>query len=204
MKHHKSMIGPIFLVIGLLVYYSLAIIAIVNYSGGFDIYNDLWTHLRWFEYNSGGALFFRIGNVIYALTLIIFFLSVSGWIAAVAERRFLIYLIQVIGISIAVLMIIGEILADQSIVFVIASGTSLLLTVIILIGIPILLYSHPEFWKVSILLFIISIALSSYLLYMGIIDAPIREFRIIDFLATAFNQVSIFIIAFNIAKMETH
>ncbi|MHA3964487.1 MAG: hypothetical protein AM325_013215 [Candidatus Thorarchaeota archaeon SMTZ1-45] len=204
MKLHKSVICPISLFIGLLVYYSLAIIAIFNYSGGFDIYNDLWTHLRWFEYNLDGALYFRIGNVTYALTLIIFFLSVNGWITAVTERRSPIYLIQVIGISIAGLMILGEILADQAIIFAIASGTSLLLTVIILIGIPILLYSHPEFWKVSILLFIISIVLSSYLLYMGITDAPIREFRIIDFLVTAFNQVSIFTIALNITKMETH
>jgi len=198
------MTGSISLFIGLAAYYFLALIAIFNYPGSFDIYNDLWTHLRWFEYNLDGALFFRIGNVFYALTLIIFFLSISGRTTAETERRFPVYLIQIIGISIAVLMIVGEILADQAIIFVIASGTILLLTIIILIGIPILLYSHPEFWKVSILLFIISIALSSYLLFMGALDAPIREFRIIDFLITAFNQASICIIALNMVKMETH
>jgi hypothetical protein len=198
------MIGSISLVIGLLVYYLLAIIAIFNYSGGFDIYNDLWTHLRWFEYNLNGALFFRIGNIIYELTLIIFFLSISGWTTTETERRLPVYLIQIIGISIAVLMIVGEILADQAVIFVIASGTSLLLTVILLIGLPVLLYNQPGFWRVSILLIIVSIGLSSYLLYMGAIDAPIREFRIIDLLTVALNQASIFTIASNIAKMQTN
>jgi hypothetical protein len=79
-----------------------------------------------------------------------------------------------------------------------------LLTIIILIGIPILFYNHPGFWKASILLFIISIVLGSYLLYMGIIDAPIRAFRIIDFLATVFNQASIFVIALNTTRIQTH
>ncbi|MHA2386059.1 MAG: hypothetical protein ACXAEE_07605 [Candidatus Thorarchaeota archaeon] len=204
MNLHKSMIGSISLVIGLLVYYLLAIIAIFNYSGGFDIYNDLWTHLRWFEYNLNGALFFRIGNIIYELTLIIFFLSISGWTTTETERRLPVYLIQIIGISIAVLMIVGEILADQAVIFVIASGTSLLLTVILLIGLPVLLYNQPGFWRVSILLIIVSIGLSSYLLYMGAIDAPIREFRIIDLLTVALNQASIFTIASNIAKMQTN
>lgn len=204
MKLDNFVIGSISLFIGLLVYYVLAIIAIFNYSGGFDIYNDLWTHLRWFEYNLDGALLFRIGNIIYALTLTIFFLSVRPWITAATERKVLGYLIQVIGISISVLMIIGEILADQVTIFIITSGTSLLLTIVILIGIPVLLYKHPGFWKVPIILFIIGIGLSSYLLYMGIIDAPIREFRIIDFLVAAFNQASICIIALNVVKIQTH
>lgn len=198
------MVGLISLFLGLLAYYLLAIVAIFNYVGGFDIYNNLWTHLRWFEYNLEGALFFRIGNVIYALALAIFFLSGGSWVTAVTERRFLIYFIQVIGISIATLMIIREVLADQTIIFSIASGTSYLLTIIILIGIPILFYNHPGFWKASILLFIISIVLGSYLLYMGIIDAPIRAFRIIDFLATVFNQASIFVIALNTTRIQTH
>lgn len=204
MKLNKPMVGLISLFFGLLAYYLLAIVAIFNYVGGFDIYNDLWTHLRWFEYNLEGALFFRIGNVIYALALAIFFLSGGSWVTAVTERRFLIYFIQVIGISIATLMIIREVLADQTIIFSIASGTSYLLTIIILIGIPILFYNHPGFWKASILLFIISIVLGSYLLYMGVIDAPIRAFRIIDFLATVFNQASIFVIALNTTRIQTH
>jgi hypothetical protein len=203
-KLNKPMVGLISLFFGLLAYYLLAIVAIFNYVGGFDIYNDLWTHLRWFEYNLEGALFFRIGNVIYALALAIFFLSGGSWVTAVTERRFLIYFIQVIGISIATLMIIREVLADQTIIFSIASGTSYLLTIIILIGIPILFYNHPGFWKASILLFIISIVLGSYLLYMGIIDAPIRALRIIDFLATVFNQASIFVIALNTTRIQTH
>ena len=204
MKLNMPMVGLISLFLGLLAYYLLAIVAIFNYVGGFDIYNNLWTHLRWFEYNLEGALFFRIGNVIYALALAIFFLSGGSWVTAVTERRFLIYFIQVIGISIATLMIIREVLADQTIIFSIASGTSYLLTIIILIGIPILFYNHPGFWKASILLFIISIVLGSYLLYMGIIDAPIRAFRIIDFLATVFNQASIFVIALNTTRIQTH
>ncbi|MFW9862785.1 MAG: hypothetical protein ACFFET_10910 [Candidatus Thorarchaeota archaeon] len=204
MKLNKSVIGPISLLIGLIVYYLLSIMAVYNYPGGFDINNDLWTHLRWFEYNPDGALFFRIGNVIYAATLMFFFLGLSGQIAVAAEKRFSKYLIQTIGISISVLMIIGEILSDQAIIFVITSGVSLLLTAIILIGFPILLYDQKGFWKVSILLIIISIGLSSYLLYMGAIDAPIREFRIVDLLATAFNQASIFTIASNMAKMQTN
>jgi hypothetical protein len=203
-KLNMPMVGLISLFLGLLAYYLLAIVAIFNYVGGFDIYNNLWTHLRWFEYNLEGALFFRIGNVIYALALAIFFLSGGSWVTAVTERRFLIYFIQVIGISIATLMIIREVLADQTIIFSIASGTSFLLTIIILIGIPILFYNHPGFWKASILLFIISIALGSYLLYMGIIDAPIRALRIIDFLATVFNQASIFVIALNTTRIQTH
>jgi hypothetical protein len=203
-KLNKPVVGLISLFFGLLAYYLLAIVAIFNYVGGFDIYNNLWTHLRWFEYNLEGALFFRIGNVIYALALAIFFLGGGSWVTAVTERRFLIYFIQVIGISIATLMIIREVLADQTIIFSIASGTSFLLTIIILIGIPILFYNHPGFWKASILLFIISIALGSYLLYMGIIDAPIRAFRIIDFLATVFNQASIFVIALNTTRIQTH
>lgn len=204
MKLNKPMVGLISLFFGLLIYYLLAIVAIFNYVGGFDIYNNLWTHLRWFEYNLEGALFFRIGNVIYALALAIFFLGGGSWVTAVTERRFLIYFIQVIGISIATLMIIREVLADQTIIFSIASGTIYLLTIIILIGIPILFNNHPGFWKASILLFIISIVLGSYLLYMGIIDAPIRAFRIIDFLATVFNQASIFVIALNTTRIQTH
>jgi hypothetical protein len=203
-KLNKPVVGLISLFFGLLAYYLLAIVAIFNYVGGFDIYNNLWTHLRWFEYNLEGALFFRIGNVIYALALAIFFLSGGSWVSAITERRFSIYFIRIIGISIATLMIIREVLADQTIIFSIASGTSFLLTIIILIGIPILFYNHPGFWKASILLFIISIALGSYLLYMGIIDAPIRALRIIDFLATVFNQASIFVIALNTTRIQTH
>ncbi|MFX1261113.1 MAG: hypothetical protein ACFFAZ_03410 [Promethearchaeota archaeon] len=204
MKLDKSVIGLISLFFGLLAYYLLAIVAIFNYSERFDIYNDLWTHLRWFEYNLEGALFFRIGNVLYALTLAIFFLSASGWQSAVAERKSSIYLIQTIGISIAISMIIREVLADQANIFAIASGAGLLLTVIILVGIAFSSWSYPEFWRASILFFIISIILSSYLLYMGIIDAPIQEFRIIDFLVTVFNQASIFAIALNMAKIQSH
>jgi hypothetical protein len=204
MNLQKSMIGSISLFIGLVAYYVLALIAILNYPGNFDINNDLWTHLRWFEYNPDGALFFRIGNLIYALTLLIFFLSVKVWKPEIPDKRTPVYLIQIIGISIAVLMIASEILAEQSMIFVIASGVSFLLTIIILIGFPILLYDQQGFWKVSILLIIISIGLSSYLLYMGAIDAPIRDFRIIDLLTTAFNQASIFTIASNIAKMQTN
>lgn len=192
------------MLIGLIIYYLLSIIAIYNYSGSFDIYNDLWTHLRWFEYNPDGALFFRIGNVIYAVTLMIFFLSINGQSIVVTEKRVSKYLIQTIGLSISVLMIIGEILADQSIIFSISSGASLLLTSIILIGFSILLYNQQGFWKLSILLIVSSIGLSSYLLYMGVIDAPIREFRIIDLLTTVLNQASIFTIASNIARMQTN
>lgn len=204
MKLRRSVIGPISLLIGLIVYYLLSIIAIYSYPGGFDIFNDLWTHLRWLEYNMDGALFFRIGNVIYAVALMIFFLSVNGWTIAGVENRTPTYLFQVIGISIAVLMIIGEILADQSMIFVIASGISLLMTVILLIGIPFLLYNQPGFWRVSMVLIIISIGLSLYLLYMGAINAPFREFRIIDLLTVALNQASIFTIASNMAKMRNH
>ena len=204
MRLHKSVIGSISLLIGLIVYYLLSIIAIFNYPGGFDIYNDLWTHLRWFEYNTDGALFFRIGNVIYAVTMMVFFLSISGQGIVITEKRVSKNVIQTIGSSISLLMIIGEILADQAMIFVIASGVSLLLTTVILIGFPILLYDQLGFWKVSILLIVISIGLSAYLLYMGAIDAPIREFRIIDLLGTAFNQASIFTIALNIAKMQTN
>ena len=201
MKHRKSVVGLVSLIIGIFVYYSLAIIAIFQYPGGFDIFNDLWTHLRWLGYNPNGALFIRIGNFVYALTLVFFFLSFSRWITD--ERRFRIYLIQIFGILIATSMIIGEILADQVTIFIISSGVGLLLTIITLLGIASSLYGHPEFWKASITLFIISIVLSSYLLYMGIIDAPIQEFRIIDFLVTALNQASIFVIALNMTKIQS-
>jgi hypothetical protein len=204
MRLHRSVIGSISLLIGLIVYYLLSIISIYNYPGGFDIYNDLWTHLRWFEYNIDGAMFFRIGSVIYAVTQMVFFLSIGGQSTVVTEKRVSKYFIQIIGISISVLMIIGEILADESIIFSISSGASLLLTGIILIGFPILLYNQQGFWKLSLLLIISSIVLSSYLLFMGVIDAPIREFRIIDLLTTVLNQVSIFTIASNIAGMQTN
>ena len=203
MKLHKSMIGLISLLVGLIVYYLLAVLAILSYPGGFDLYNDLWTHLRWLGYNPDGALFFRIGNVIYALSLVVFFLSASGWITFATEKKRTMYLIQAIGISIAVSMIIGELLADQALIFVIASGVSLLLIVVILVGISVSMYTTPGFWRVLILLFIISIAMSLYLLYMGVIDAPIQDFRIIDLLVTAFNQASICAIALNMAKTET-
>ena len=196
------MIGLFSLLIGLIVYYLLSIIAIFNYPGSFDICNDLWTHLRWFEYNPDGAVFFRSGNVIYALTLMIFFLSINRGITSIEGRKVPAYLIQVIGISIAVLVITGEVLADQAAIFIIASGTSLLLTIVILIGFLTLLRGHPEFWKISVLLFIVSIVFSSYLIYIGVIDAPIREFRIIDFLSTASNQASFFIISLNMTRIQ--
>ena len=160
--------------------------------------------LWWFEYNADGALFFRVGNFIYGIALLVLFLSYSGRITAETELGIRKYFIQIVGISIAVSMMVGEILTDHSLVYIIASGVNLILTIIILIGVTIFLYNQPTFWKPSILFFIVSITLSSYLLLMGVIDAPIRDFRIIDFLATVLNQASLFIVAFNLTRIRTH
>jgi hypothetical protein len=192
------------LFIGIVVYYILAVIAMFQYPEGFDVLNDLWTHLRWFEYNADGALFFRVGSSIYGLALLVFFLSFSGRITADAEPGFRKRFIQIMGISIAVSIMVGEILADQSTVFTVASGLNLILTIIILIGVTISLYNQPTFWKPSIVLFIVGITLSSYLLFLGVIDAPIRDFRIVDLLTTAVNQASIFTVAFNLTRNQNH
>jgi len=202
MRFRKSVIGLVQLFIGVVVYYLLAIIAILNYSGGFDLITDLWTHLRWFEYNPNGALYFRIGNLVYALTLIIFFLSISGLTMKDSENKLRIFLIQIIGIFIALSIVIGEILADQAIIFFIASGMNLLLTIFILIGFAYSFHTNPDFWKPSILLYITSIVLSAYLVFMGVIDTPIQEFRIVDFLETCLRQVSMCVIALNITKIR--
>ena len=194
---NKSMTGSILLLIGTIIYYFLAIFAILNYSGGFDIFNDLWTHLRWYGYNPDGALFFRTGNLVYAITLLFFFLSFSVGLSIQAERKISTYLTQIFGIGIAVSMIIGEILADLPQIFIVASGIGLLFTILMLVGIAVSFYNHEEFWKASILLFILCISLNSYLLFIGIIDIPIQEFRIIDFLVTVLNHSSICVIALN-------
>ena len=109
-----------------------------------------------------------------------------------------------VGIVMAALIIVGELLADQATMFVIVSGLSLLLVIFLLIGIASSLYSHPTFWKPSIIFFIISVALSSYLLYMGAFDLLIREFRIIDLLVTVLNQASMCVVALNMARLQTH
>jgi hypothetical protein len=203
MRPRKATIILVSLIIGIVVYYSMATIAIFQYTEGFEIYNDLWTHLRWFEYNPDGALFFRIGNLIYGVMLLVFFLGFSVWFTRASELRFRTHLIQIIGVSMAASLIIGEILADQSLVFVIGSGMSVLFAIIILIGFTMSFYKHARFWTPSVLIFLLTIALSSFLLYMGAIDAPIRDFRVIDLLVTFLNQLSICIIAFNLVRMQT-
>ncbi|MFW9804852.1 MAG: hypothetical protein ACFFFC_19505 [Candidatus Thorarchaeota archaeon] len=87
MKLHKSMICLIFLLVRLIVYYLLAELAILSYPGGFDLYNDLWTHLRWLGYNPDGAMLFRICSEIYALSLVVLVLSASGWIIFATEKK---------------------------------------------------------------------------------------------------------------------
>lgn len=200
-KSFKTIYNSILLFVGLIGYYIFALIAISAYSGGFDVWNDLWTHLRWYGYNPYGALFFRIGNIIYAGALIVFFIGFKKWQVENEKRRLIIVLAQIIGFVVGFLMIISEIFADIDEVFFITSGLSLLLMLAFLILTSSVLYKHPKFWKPLIFFFLISIVFTVYILYLGITNTPIIEFRIIDFLVTAFNQVSICLIAINMLKI---
>lgn len=197
MKYIKRNFNSIAVFIGLISYYFFSIIALLKFTGGFDILNDLWTHLRWYGYNPEGALFFRIGNLIYGGTLLLFFFGFNKWSTEIQEKKRFITLNQIIGLIIAILMIITELFADIDLIFFITSGLSLLLMIVFLIAGPLSLYHHPKFWKILIIFFIINIGFNSYLLYLGITDALIVEFRIVDFLVTAFNQLSICLIAIN-------
>lgn len=202
MKFFKSIYNSILLFLGLICYYIFALIAISTYSGGFNIWNDLWTHLRWYGYNPEGALFFRIGNITYSISVVLFFTGFHRWLTQNKERRLLIILAQIDGFLAGILMILSEIFADIDEVFFITSGLSLLLLIIFLILSIFSLYRQPKFWKPSIIIFVISIGFSIYLLYLGITDAPIVEFRIIDFLVTIFNQCAICLIAINMLIIQ--
>ena len=201
MKSFKNSYNSIFLFLGLIGYYIFALIAISAYSGGFDIWNDLWTHLRWYGYNPEGALFFRIGNLIYAVSLILFFIGFYRWQVEGKNRRLLLISTQIVGFIVGFLMFISEIFADNDEIFFITSGLSLLLMQVFLVLTIFSLYHHPDFWKPLIFFFVITIGLTMYILYFGITNIPIVQFRIIDFLVTAFNQVSICLIAINMLKI---
>lgn len=201
MKYFDTIYNSIVLFSGLIWYYIFALIAISAYPGGFDIWNDLWTHLRWYGYNPDGALFFRIGNLIYAISLILFFIDFHRWHIKGEKRQMLIILAQVLGFIVGVLMVISEIFADIDAIFFITSGLSLLLTLIFLIFTSFALYNHSKFWKPLIFFFLITIGFTVYILYLGITNTPIIDFRIIDFLVTAFNQGAICLIAINMLKI---
>jgi len=201
MKSFKTIYNSIMLFLGLIGYHVFALIAISTYSGDFDIWNDLWTHLRWYGYNPEGALFFRIGNLIYAVSFLLFFMGFYRWNVKNEEKRLLIILTQILGLLVGFLMIISEIFADMDDVFFITSGLTLLLTQIFLILTSFALYNHPKFWKPLIIFFLITMGFTVYILYLGITNTPIIDFRIIDLLVTVLNQVAICLIAINMVKI---
>ena len=201
MKSFKTIFSLILLFLGLIGYYIFAFIAISAYPGGFDILNDLWTHLRWYGYNPDGALFFRIGNIIYAISLILFFIGFNKWQIEGKKRQLLIVTAQIDGFTVGLLMVISEIFADIDEIFFITSGLSLLLMVFYLILIIFSLYHHPKFWRPLIFFFVVTIGFTVYILYLGITNTLIVQFRIIDFIVISSNQVAICLIAMNMVKI---
>ena len=189
-------LAAVIVLLAFFIYYCFASISIGLYPGGFDIMNDLWTHLRWYNYNPLGAFIFRIGSVIYGISVIIFFIMFDKWMFE-GIKRTLARVIQGIGMVLGFLIVITEFLADIEIFFTISSGLVQLLTICLLIIVIITLFPHPKFWRWFLIIFVINIGFNFYLLYLGITGSLITEFRIIDLLVTLISQISICSLAIN-------
>ncbi|MFW9897379.1 MAG: hypothetical protein ACFFD7_16360, partial [Candidatus Thorarchaeota archaeon] len=75
----------------------------------------------WFNYNPSGAVFFRIGNIIFGIFLIPYFIGWSRWYKEESVQKVRIKIFQGIGYFIAILIILNEIFEDINVLFSIIS-----------------------------------------------------------------------------------
>ncbi len=186
----------------ILLYYLFAIISISYFPTSFNPWTDLWTHLRWFNYNPNGALFFRIGNIFFGLFLIPYFIGWKKWYAENRIKKIKIRIFQGIGCFLSITIILNEIFADIDISFSIFSSFSLFSIIVILLIPPILLFKHQNFIKLILVYAIITLSFNIYFAYLILTDAIIIEFRSIELLIVILNHGYICLMAYNIMKID--
>jgi len=187
----------------ILFYYLFAMISISFFPISFNPLTDLWTHLKWFNYNPDGALFFRIGNIIFGIFLVPYFI---GWYKWYEENRFQkikLQIFQGIGFFIAIVIILNEVFADINVLFYLFSSFLMFSIIIITIFPPIILLKYPKFIKLILIYAIITLCFNFYFAYLVITDVLIIEFRSIELVTVILNHGYFGLMAFNIMKLET-
>ncbi|MFX0021086.1 MAG: hypothetical protein ACFE9S_02085 [Candidatus Hermodarchaeota archaeon] len=187
--------------IAFLSYYLFSIISISYFPTSFNPLTDLWTHLRWYNYNPTGAYYFRIGNIIFGIFLIPYFIGWSRWYEEDEGQKVKIQIFQGIGYILTIIIILNEILADINVLFYIFSIFLMILIILITAFPPILLFKHPKFIKLILIYVIIILFLNIYLAYLIIADALIVEFRSIELITVILNHGYFFLMAFNTMKL---
>jgi hypothetical protein len=156
--------------------------------------------LRWFNFNPSGALYFRIGNIIFGILLIPYFMGWSKWYEEEIVRKVKIQVVQGVGYFLAIMIILNEIFAEINILFYIFSSFLMLSIVLVLIMPLILLIKHPKFIKMILFYVIICLGFNLYFAFLVITDALIVEFRSIELITIILNHGYFFLMAFNTMK----
>ncbi len=202
MKFKTNHISFISAITAVLLYYLFAMISISFFPTSFNPLTDLWTHLRWFNFNPNGALFFRIGNIVFGIFLVPYFI---GWYKWYEDNKYQVVKIQIfrgIGFFLAIVIILNEIFADINVLFYLFSSFLMFSIIIITIFPPIILFKHIKFIKLIIFYAIITLCFNIFFAYLVITDALIVEFRSIELVTIILNHGYFCLMAYNLTKLD--
>ncbi len=201
MKFKIDYLSIISAFIAILSYYLFSIISISFFPSSFNPLSDLWTHLRWYNYNPIGAYYFRIGSIIFGIFLVPYFIGWSKWYEEEEFQKVKIQIFQGIGYILTILIILNEIFADINVLFCTFSIFLMISIMLITILPPILLFKHPKFIKLIIIYVIVTICFNIYFAYLIIAEALIIEFRSIELITIILNHGYFFLMAYNTMKL---
>jgi len=202
MKSKKFLLSLICGFTGILFYYIFAFISISLFPISFNLLEDLWSHLRWFNYNPGGAFFFRVGNILFGVFLIPYFIGWNKWYMDFPHYKTSIIIIQLVGFLFSAFIIINEIIADLNEIYNIFSGLSLILLLVIVVLPSVVLFKHPKFKKIFIILAAMTIFFNTYFAYLVLSDALIIHFRSIELVVVILNHGYLCAFAYNIMRIN--
>ena len=137
MRSIKPLIGPIYGIMGLVLYLFLAVVAFSFYPSSFGPVNNWLSDLGNNLLNPGGAIFYRLAGILSGTALLAFFLTLAYWTKGQRKGiRVLFLLVRVFGLIASLSFIMTGVFSEDmmpmhswfSITLYISFGTAIALT----------------------------------------------------------------------------